>query len=107
MAAMTGVRPLCYVLIGCPGSGKGTFAQEIKKDGFDHISTGNIMREENSIRKTEIGLRYEKEIKNHEAMPLPVIQAVVEKRLKQALSFRRRRRLFWMDFRDLKCSANF
>ncbi len=84
MAAMTDVRPLCYVLIGCPGSGKGTFAQEIKKEGLEHISTGNIMREELE-QKTEIGLQYEKEIKNHDPMPLAVIQEVVEKRLKQAL----------------------
>jgi len=84
MAAMTGVNQLVYVMIGCPGSGKGTFAQEIKKEGLEHISTGNIMREELD-QKTEIGLQYEKEIKNHDPMPLPVIQKVVEQRLKKAL----------------------
>ncbi len=44
------------VLFGPPGAGKGTQAEKlIKKYGFNHISTGEVIREQ--IRKgTELGL---------------------------------------------------
>lgn len=34
------------VLIGPPGSGKGTLSLELIKKGFNHISTGDLLREE-------------------------------------------------------------
>ncbi len=84
MTAKIGVRPAIYVIEGCPGSGKGTFAQTIKKEGYVHLSTGDIMRHELE-QNTEIGLKYNKEILNHDPMPLAVINTVVEQRLKAAL----------------------
>ena len=43
------------VLIGAPGSGKGTLAGYLKsKYGWLHISTGDILRDEIS-KQTEIG----------------------------------------------------
>ncbi|MFR4985887.1 MAG: adenylate kinase [Lachnospirales bacterium] len=45
------------VLIGSPGAGKGTQAKVLSKHfGIAHISTGNLLREETSL-KTEIGLK--------------------------------------------------
>ncbi len=82
----TRVHPSIYVLIGCPGSGKGTFAQAIKSEGYDHVSTGDITREE--IRKeTEFGLKYKDAILNHiiGGIPFEEIQKLVEQRLEQTL----------------------
>jgi adenylate kinase len=45
------------VLIGCPGAGKGTQAKILSKHfGIAHISTGDLLREETSL-KTELGLK--------------------------------------------------
>lgn len=86
MNITTGVHPSIYVLLGCPGSGKGTFAQAIKSEGYDHVSTGDITREE-VTRGTEFGLKYKDAILNHVigGIPFEEIQKLVERRLEQAL----------------------
>lgn len=84
MTSKIGVHPKIYVIEGCPGAGKGTFAQTIKKEGYVHLSTGDIMRDELE-QKTEIGRTYENEILNHDPMPLDVIDCVVKQRLQAAI----------------------
>jgi adenylate kinase len=81
------VHPTMYVLLGPPGSGKGTFSQAIASDGYDHISTGDITRQE-VINQTPFGLKYEKAITGHVVGGIPYneIQALVEKRLEKALA---------------------
>lgn len=90
MSTMTGVHPSIYVLMGCPGSGKGTFAQAIKSEGYDHVSTGDITREE-VRRSTEFGLKYKDAILNHVigGIPFEEIQNLIEQRLEQAVSEQR------------------
>lgn len=45
------------VLLGAPGSGKGTqSARLVEKMGYKHISTGNLLREE-IAKETELGLK--------------------------------------------------
>ena len=82
-----GVNPALYVLLGCPGSGKGTFAQAIQSEGYVHISTGDIAREE--VRnETAFGLEYKEAILNHVKgrIPFEKIQELVEQRLEKAIS---------------------
>lgn len=81
------VPPTLYVLLGCPGSGKGTFAQAISPQGYEHLSTGDIAREE-LRNKTAFGLKYEHAILHHVigGIPFEEIQRLVEQRLKQAIS---------------------
>ena len=50
-------------IVGPPGGGKGSIAHKLEEDyGFKHIGMGDILREEIS-KKTEIGLRIEKILK--------------------------------------------
>lgn len=50
------------ILIGSPGSGKGTFAEIAKENGYAHISAGDLIRDE--IRqKTDLGLSIEQTVK--------------------------------------------
>jgi adenylate kinase len=90
MSVSIEVHPSIYVLIGCPGSGKGTFAQTIKSEGYDHVSTGDITREELK-NKTEFGLKYQYAILNHVigGIPFDEIQRLVEQRLEMAVSGQR------------------
>lgn len=47
------------VFLGAPGSGKGTQSLRLLKEGFSHISTGNLLRSE--IKKgTDLGLKVKK-----------------------------------------------
>lgn len=90
MNSMQGVSPAIYVLLGCPGSGKGTFAQAIKSEGYDHVSTGDITREE--VRnETEFGIKYKEAILNHiiGGIPFEEIQKLVEQRLEKAIKEQR------------------
>jgi adenylate kinase len=86
MNAMQGVSPAIYVLFGCPGSGKGTFAQAIQSAGYDHVSTGDITREEVK-KETEFGVKYKEAILNHiiGGIPFEEIQKLVEQRLEKAV----------------------
>lgn len=50
-------------IVGPPGGGKGSIAHKLEEDyGFKHIGMGDLLREEIS-KKTEIGLRIEKILK--------------------------------------------
>ena len=71
------------VLMGLPGAGKGTQAQEIVKD-FDipHISTGDIFRA--AIKnETPMGLEAKKYIDKGELVPDEVTNGIVKERLAQ------------------------
>ncbi len=86
MSSTTGIYPLIYVLLGCPGAGKGTFAQAIQPEGYAHISTGDIIREE-LRNETEFGLRYKDAILNHVigGIPFEIIDQLVLQRLQRGL----------------------
>lgn len=90
MKCTIGIYPSIYVLIGCPGSGKGTFAQAIKSEGYDHISTGDITREEVK-KETPFGLKYKEAILHHVigGIPFEEIQALVGERLEKNVSEKR------------------
>ncbi len=87
MSTTIGVHPSIYVLLGCPGSGKGTFAQAISQEGYDHLSTGDLTREEVK-NETEFGLKYKEAILGHVigGIPSKEIQRLVEQRLEKVVS---------------------
>lgn len=69
------------VLLGSPGSGKGTQASRIeKKFGIPHISTGDIFRD-NISRKTPIGVEAQKYIEKGLLVPDSVTLNIVKNRL--------------------------
>ena len=71
------------VLLGAPGSGKGTQADFLKaKYDCVHISTGDILRK-NIQEKTKLGLRAETFMNKGELVPDDVIIDMVKERLSQ------------------------
>lgn len=72
------------VLLGSPGSGKGTQASKITaKYNIPHISTGDIFRD-NIKRQTEIGLEAKKFIDKGHLVPDELTLKIVEDRFIQA-----------------------
>jgi len=71
------------ILLGGPGSGKGTQADFLKvKYGCAHISTGDILRK--SLReKTDLGLRAETFMNKGELVPDAIMVDMVEGRLRE------------------------
>lgn len=71
------------ILLGAPGSGKGTQAAEIcKNHGIPHISTGNILRE--AIKNgTETGLKAKEYTDAGKLVPDEVVIGIVDERLRQ------------------------
>mgnify|MGYP001594562084 FL=1 len=71
------------VLLGPPGSGKGTqAAQLVEQLGVSHISTGALLRDA-AKRGTELGLRAKALTDKGELVPDNVISAMLEERLNQ------------------------
>lgn len=69
------------LIMGAPGSGKGTCAVELKTFyGIPHISTGDIFRKTIS-EKTELGLLAKSYIDRGQLVPDDVTIAIVKKRL--------------------------
>ena len=81
-----------YVFLGCPGSGKGTLSQAIKSEGYEHISTGDILRAELKEPATEFGLKYKDAILGHVlgGIPFDEIQKLIDTQLANALTNHRR-----------------
>ena len=71
------------ILLGAPGSGKGTIAAELTKNyGILHISTGDIFRA-NIKEQTPLGLEAKKFIDRGALVPDSITIAMIEDRLAQ------------------------
>jgi adenylate kinase len=71
------------ILIGGPGSGKGTQAELLQdKLGLTHIASGDLFRE-NINGKTELGVLAKKYIDQGELVPDDVTIAMIQERLKE------------------------
>jgi adenylate kinase len=71
------------VLLGAPGSGKGTQADLLKaRYGCVHISTGDILRR-HLKDKTELGIRAENFMSKGELVPDDLVIEMVEERLRE------------------------
>ena len=71
------------ILLGAPGSGKGTQAQEIsKKYGFPHISTGDIFRS-NIKNQTPLGIKVKAIMDAGQLCPDDITVALVKDRVSE------------------------
>ena len=71
------------VIMGAPGSGKGTQAALIVKElGLDHISTGDLLRAAVAAG-TELGIKAKKVMDRGELVSDDIVLGLLEKRLQQ------------------------
>lgn len=71
------------VLLGAPGSGKGTQAQSLRQEfSLKHIATGDIFRD-NIKNQTELGVLAKRYIDRGELVPDEVTEAMIRDRLAQ------------------------
>ena len=71
----------CIVLIAAPAAGKGTISKYISDNySFDHISTGDLLREEVSLG-TEIGNQIDELLSRGELVSDEIVFKVLERKL--------------------------
>ena len=71
------------IMLGAPGSGKGTIGNEICNEfNLTHLATGDIFRDELK-RQTELGKKASEYISNGQLVPDEVTVAMVEGKLEQ------------------------
>jgi len=71
------------ILLGAPGSGKGTAAEKVKTlCGYQHVSTGDMLREAVKA-KTPLGIEADGYMKRGELVPDALIMKLVDARLDQ------------------------
>jgi adenylate kinase len=69
------------ILVGAPGSGKGTQAKKLEElCGYHHISTGDLLRSE-MMKKSEIGLRVSEIVKSGKLVDDDTVIELLEKNL--------------------------
>ena len=69
----SGVLPVIVILLGMPGSGKGTQSKRLAdKYGFKHLATGDIFRAE-IAHKTSIGVKAQDYLKNGKLVPDSIV----------------------------------
>lgn len=72
---------MIVILLGAPGSGKGTQSQRLAgKYGFQHLATGDIFRAE-IAQKTPLGLKAQDYVKNGKLVPDAIVTEMVAARL--------------------------
>ncbi|TET05867.1 nucleoside monophosphate kinase [Candidatus Dependentiae bacterium] len=75
-----------FILMGAPGSGKGTLAEQcVKTLGFTTLSTGNLLREA-VTRKDDLGKQAESYMKKGELVPDDLVTSIVANWLSKNLS---------------------
>ncbi|MCD6381521.1 MAG: adenylate kinase [Candidatus Aenigmarchaeota archaeon] len=71
------------VLLGPPGSGKGTYSSRLAKElGIPHISTGDLLREEVS-KGSELGKKAKEYMDKGELVPNEIVLEILKQRLQQ------------------------
>ena len=68
-ASTVGGQPMCALIIGAPGSGKGTISNWIVRDfGLKHVSSGDILRQ-HLQQGTPVGLKAKQFIDKGDLVP--------------------------------------
>ncbi|MEW5693809.1 MAG: adenylate kinase [Candidatus Hydrogenedentota bacterium] len=74
-----------WVLLGAPGSGKGTQAERIVKDfKLPHIATGDIFREA-IAKETDLGIKAKEYIDRGQLVPDDIVVGIVNEKLSSIL----------------------
>jgi adenylate kinase len=75
--------PLCLILFGPPGSGKGTQAQLLQSSlGIPHLSTGDMLRER-SARGDALGRELAAILNSGQLVPDETVNRMLEERIRQ------------------------
>lgn len=83
-AAPTGANAMRLILLGPPGSGKGTQAELLcQRLGLTHISTGDILRDAVK-RKTDLGKQAKEYMNAGQLVPDALVNGVVAERFRRA-----------------------
>jgi len=84
-AQLIGFEPI-IVLVGPPGSGKGTFSQYLKENyNYNHISAGDLVRKE-IAQKTSIGMEIEEIVKRGDFISPEIMQSLMASKIKEFTS---------------------
>lgn len=71
-----------YILLGAPGSGKGTQSQLlVEKRGMKHLSTGELLRQE-IVQQTPLGLSVQEIIKEGRLVSDAIVIQMIAKQIK-------------------------
>ena len=78
---------MIVILLGAPGSGKGTQSQRLAaKYGFQHLATGDIFRSE-IAQKTALGLKAQDYVKTGKLVPDAIVTEMVASRLEAGKNY--------------------
>ena len=74
-------KPHLFFLLGGPGAGKGTQAENLVRDyGFKHLSTGDLLREERK-NKGELSEQIDQYIKEGKLLPSELVVKLLKKNI--------------------------
>ena len=77
-----GGQPMCALIVGAPGSGKGTISNWIVRDfGLKHVSSGDILRQ-HLQQGTEVGLKAKQFIDRGDLVPDETMVELISSELK-------------------------
>ena len=68
------------ILLGPPGSGKGTFSQYAKQYGYDHLSAGDFLRQE-VMKQTPTGKQIEVLIRNGDYLDISLFWQIMRQQV--------------------------
>ena len=81
-ASTVGGQPMCALIIGAPGSGKGTISNWIVRDfGLKHVSSGDILRQ-HLQQGTPVGLKAKQFIDKGDLVPDDTMVELISSELK-------------------------
>jgi len=78
-ASLFSLEPI-ILLLGPPGSGKGTFSQYAKQYGYNHLSAGDFLRQE-MIQQTDLGKQIEATIRNGDYIDVALFWQIMRKQI--------------------------
>merc|ERR1712165_187879 len=81
-ASTVGGQPMCALIVGAPGSGKGTISNWIVRDfGLKHVSSGDILRQ-HLQQGTPVGLKAKQFIDKGDLVPDETMVELISSELK-------------------------
>eukprot|EP01068_Selenidium_serpulae_P016481 Selendium_serpulae@DN6303_c0_g1_i2.p1 len=87
-AAMATQKPRVLIVLGGPGSGKGTQSENIcKQFGFKHISAGDCLREETRKENSKYKEEIERHIVNGTIVPVEITCALMRQKMNDGQDF--------------------